>query len=53
MAGRNPFEAMAKDFAKGGNDKGTPSKGGKNGKKGGFMKAFENAKKKSKKKGKC
>lgn len=48
MAGRNPFEAMAKDFAKGGDEE----KPGKNGKKGGFMKAFENAKKKSKKKGK-
>lgn len=45
MAGKNPFEAMM-------GDKGLPElpgkKGKRKGKRGGFMKAFENARKKGK-----
>ena len=47
MAGKNPFEAM---IGQGGGDEEFPP--AKKGKGGGFMKAFQNAKKKPKRKGK-
>ena len=48
MAGTNPFEAMMAQGA--GDEEFPPKNGGKKGKGGGFMKAFQNAKKKPAKK---
>ena len=49
MAGKNPFEAM---MAQEGSFDERPHPNAKKGKGGGFMKAFQNAKKKPKRKGK-